>query len=74
MKRYIFACPQIYMRRGVEKSRATKFCTLAPNILGKIIAFLLLNTKNVYQCICIKQKALDISEVHRSLQNCGFSA
>jgi len=72
MKLYIFACPQIYMRLGVHKSLATKFYTLAPNILGKIVAILLLSTKNVYQYICTKQKALDMSEVNRSLQNCGF--
>jgi len=28
----------------------------------------------VYQLTCIKQKASDNSEVHRSLMNCGFSA
>jgi hypothetical protein len=59
------------MRLGVHKSLATKFCTLVPNIVGEIITVLLLSAKNVYQCICTKQKALDVSKVHRSLQNWG---
>jgi hypothetical protein len=60
MKQYIFVCPQVYTRRGVHKSRATKFCTLAPNILGKILAIFLLNKEKLYHCICNKQKALDM--------------
>jgi hypothetical protein len=46
------------------------FCTVAPNIVSVIIGVLCLTYKNVYQLTCTEQKAPDVSEVHRSFQNC----
>jgi fatty acid desaturase len=52
---------------------ATKFCTMPPNILSKIIAVLFLTCQHVYQFTCIEQKGPDNSGAHRSLHMCRSS-
>jgi hypothetical protein len=52
--------------------RPIKFCTVARNIFGIIVAVLIsLTYKNVHHLTCTEQRASDDSETDRSLQNYG---
>jgi hypothetical protein len=48
-----------YICRGVHKSWATKFCTVAPNISSIIIAVFFLPYEDVCQFTCTEQNAPD---------------
>jgi hypothetical protein len=59
---------------GVHISCGTKFCTVVPNILSKIIAVIfVLAFKHMYHFTGTEFKVPDNSEAHTSLQNCGSS-
>ena len=61
-------------KTAMHTSRASTFCTLAPNIFGIIIPVMFsLHTKLCYQFTCTEHEAPDNNEVQRSLQNCGSS-
>jgi hypothetical protein len=57
----------------VHKSQGTTLCTVKPDIFSRLIGVFTLTYKNVSQYTRTGQKETDTSEVHRSLQNCGFS-